>query len=53
MKDYSMTSRERVLATLNHEPVDRIPVDFGGHRSSGILAIAYARLKKISRRSRG
>ena len=41
-----MDSRERVLAALNHEPVDRVPVDFGGHRSSGIMAIAYARLKK-------
>jgi len=41
-----MTSRERVLAALNHEPVDRIPIDFGGHRSSGIMAMAYARLKE-------
>lgn len=41
-----MTSRERVLAALNHEQPDRVPIDFGGHRSSGIAAIAYARLKK-------
>lgn len=41
-----MTSRERVLAALNHQPTDRIPIDFGGHRSSGILALAYARLKE-------
>lgn len=45
MKGDSMTSRERVLAALNHEPVDRVPIDFGGHRSSGIMALAYARLK--------
>ncbi|MCK4716224.1 MAG: methyltransferase, partial [Candidatus Marinimicrobia bacterium] len=41
-----MNSRERVLAAINHEPVDRIPIDFGGHRSSGIMAMAYARLKE-------
>jgi uroporphyrinogen decarboxylase len=41
-----MNPRERVLAALEHRPVDRVPVDFGGHRSSGIMAIAYARLKQ-------
>jgi len=41
-----MNSRERVLASLNHQEPDRVPVDFGGHRSSGIMAIAYARLKE-------
>ena len=41
-----MTSRERVLAAINHKEPDRVAVDFGGHRSSGIMAIAYARLKK-------
>ncbi len=41
-----MTSRERVLAALNHVEPDRIPVDLGGHRSSGIAAIAYHQLRK-------
>jgi uroporphyrinogen decarboxylase len=41
-----MTSRERVLAALDHGTVDRVPVDFGGHRSSGIMATGYARLRK-------
>jgi uroporphyrinogen decarboxylase len=41
-----MISRERVLAAVEHRPVDRVPIDFGGHRSSGIMAIAYARLKR-------
>ena len=41
-----MTSRERVLAALNHSEPDRVPVDLGGHRSSGIAAIAYHRLRK-------
>jgi len=40
------TTRERVQAALRHEETDRAPVDFGGHRSSGIAAIAYAKLKK-------
>lgn len=40
-----MTPRERVLTTLNHREPDRVPVDFSGHRSSGIAAIAYHRLR--------
>ena len=40
-----MTSRERVLSALNHREPDRIPIDFGGHRSSGIAAIACHRLR--------
>jgi uroporphyrinogen decarboxylase len=42
-----MNSRERVLAALNHREPDRVPVDFSGHRSSGIAAIAYAKLRKF------
>jgi len=41
-----MNSRQRILAALNHEETDRPPIDFSGHRSSGISAIAYAKLKK-------
>ncbi len=41
-----MTPRQRVLAALNHKQPDRVPIDFGGHRSSGIAAIAYRRLRK-------
>lgn len=40
-----MNSRERVLTSLNHRQPDRMPIDFGGHRSSGIAAIAYAKLR--------
>ena len=40
-----MTSRERVLNALNHEQPDRVPLDFGGHRSSGIAALAYPKLR--------
>ena len=41
-----MTPRQRVLASLNHQQPDRVPIDFSGHRSSGIAAIAYAKLRK-------
>jgi len=41
-----MNPRERVLAALEHVEPDRVPIDFGGHRSSGIAAMAYAKLKK-------
>jgi len=41
-----MKSRERVLAALNHQETDRVPLDFSGHRSSGISAIAYAKLRQ-------
>jgi uroporphyrinogen decarboxylase len=41
-----MTSRERILAALNHQEPDIIPIDCSGHRSSGIAAIAYARLRR-------
>jgi len=40
------TSRERVMGAVNHRVPDRVPVDFGGHRSSGIMAIAYNKLKQ-------
>jgi uroporphyrinogen decarboxylase len=41
-----MNSRDRVLAAFNHEETARVPIDFSGHRSSGIAAIAYAKLRK-------
>jgi uroporphyrinogen decarboxylase len=45
-KGQAMTSRERVRAAFEHRESDRIPIDFSGHRSSGIAAIAYAKLRK-------
>lgn len=41
-----MTSRERVLAAINHTEPDTIPIDLGATPSSGISAIAYTNLKK-------
>jgi uroporphyrinogen decarboxylase len=40
-----MTSRERVLASLAHSEPDRVPIDLGAYRSSGISAIAYPKLR--------
>ena len=40
-----MTSRERVLTACRHRQPDQVPMDFSGHPSSGIAAIAYARLR--------
>ena len=41
-----ITSRERVLMALNHEETDRVPIDLGSSRSTGINANAYNRLKE-------
>lgn len=40
-----MTPRERVLRAINHLEADRIPIDLGGTRQSGIAASAYHKLK--------
>ncbi len=40
-----MNSRERVLCALRHEQPDRVPIDVGGTRQSGIAASTYHRLK--------
>ena len=39
-----MTSRDRVLKTLKHREPDRIPIDLGGIRSTGIHVRAYRKL---------
>jgi len=41
-----MTSRERVLAAIEHREPDRVPVDLGSTPSSGISAIAYGHFKR-------
>ncbi len=40
-----MNSRQRVMCALDHRQPDRVPVDLSGHRSSGIAAMAYRRLR--------
>jgi uroporphyrinogen decarboxylase len=42
----TLTSRERVLRTINHQPVDRMPIDLGMHYSTGISAFAYWNLRE-------
>jgi uroporphyrinogen-III decarboxylase len=39
-----MTSRERVLKTVNFQEPDRVPIDLGGMKASGIAASTYSRL---------
>lgn len=40
-----MISRDRVRAAFAHRDPDRVPIDCSGHRSSGIAALAYAKLR--------
>ncbi|HID87918.1 MAG TPA: methyltransferase [Anaerolineae bacterium] len=40
-----MNSRQRVLTALAHREPDRVPVDLGATRVTGITAVAYNRLK--------
>lgn len=40
-----MTSREKLLRTIDHKEVNGIPVDFGASTVSGISAMAYNKLK--------
>ena len=41
----AMSSRERVLAAVNHSEPDRVPLDLGGSRVTGIDAGAYVALR--------
>ena len=41
-----MTPRERVLQAVNHRIPDRVPIDLGGTKASGIAVAAYAKLKQ-------
>ena len=41
-----MNSRERVLKAVNFESPDRVPIDLGAIRASGINAVVYDQLKK-------
>ena len=41
-----MNSRERILAAINHQQPDRMPIDLGATPSSGISVVAYQNLIK-------
>ena len=40
-----MNSRERIRIALAHKEADRVPIDFGAMRSTGISTIAYNKLR--------
>jgi uroporphyrinogen decarboxylase len=42
-----MNSRERVMCALEHRQPDRVPIDLGGTRQSGIAASTYHKLKDL------
>ena len=42
-----MNSRERILAAFGHRESDLVPIDFNGHRSSGIMVRPYKRLREL------
>ena len=44
MKKAEMTPRERVMATLNHQEPDRVPIDLGQATGDGITLGAYRNL---------
>lgn len=46
MPTETLTSRQRVVRTLNRQPVDRLPIDLGSHMSTGISAFAYWNLRE-------
>ena len=41
-----MNSRERVLAAINHQQPDRVPIDFGATGQTGISVCAEYRLRE-------
>lgn len=41
-----MNSRQRVLSAIGHRQPDRVPIDLGGTRQSGIAASTYHQLKQ-------
>jgi uroporphyrinogen-III decarboxylase len=41
-----MTARERIRASLEHQEVDKVPVDFGGSTVTGIAATMVYKLRK-------
>jgi uroporphyrinogen decarboxylase len=42
----SLTSRERIQRAVNFEEVDRVPIDLGGMKASGITVKAYNEVKE-------
>jgi len=47
MAGVKMTSRERVMAALNHQEPDRVPIDLGQATGDGITLAAYRNLLRF------
>ena len=45
MNSTKITPRQRIISALNYKETDRVPVDLGATDSSGIMAIAYNKLR--------
>jgi len=43
-----MPQRERVVASLNHQAPDRVPIDFGGTSVTGIHVSCVAALRDVA-----
>lgn len=41
-----MTGRERIVSAINYKEPDKLPIDCGSMKSTGIMAMAYNSLKK-------
>jgi hypothetical protein len=41
-----MTGRERILRAINYQPIDRVPVDFGGTNVTGAHVSVIAKLRQ-------
>jgi uroporphyrinogen-III decarboxylase len=42
-----LTSRERVIRAVNHQEPDRVPIDLGGMKATGIAIGAYQRVRDL------
>ncbi len=45
ISEHHPTSRERVLEAFENKKTERVPLDLSGHRSSGISAMVYPKLR--------
>jgi len=45
-EEVEMTSRERILRAVNHQEPDRVPIDLGSTRFTGIMVHSYLRVRE-------
>jgi len=46
LRGSKVKGRDRILKAFEHKEADRIPIDFNGHRSSGIMVKPYLELRE-------